>query len=126
MAGYFEVSVESHFSAAHTLVNYPGDCARLHGHNWGVRVFVKCRSLNEMGLGVDFREVKQALEAVLVDFDHANLNDLPLFRDTNPTSETIARFLYRALSDKLDAGGVKVSAVMVAETPEAGVFYREE
>lgn len=126
MAGFFEVYVESHFSAAHTLVNYPGDCAHLHGHNWGVRVFVKCRNLNEMGLGVDFREINQALEAVLGDFDHTNLNDLPAFRETNPTSENVARFLYRALSDKLNTGSVKVSAVMVAETPDAGVFYREE
>src|SRR5512141_1368611 len=43
MPGIFEVSVETNFSAAHALRGYQGDCARLHGHNWTVRVSVSCR-----------------------------------------------------------------------------------
>ncbi len=54
MPGIFEVSIETHFSAAHALRGYPGDCARLHGHNWTVRVFVRCRELDETGIGIDF------------------------------------------------------------------------
>jgi 6-pyruvoyltetrahydropterin/6-carboxytetrahydropterin synthase len=125
MSGFFEVYVESHFSAAHCLVGYPGDCARLHGHNWNVRVFVTCDRLDETGMGVDFRDLKRALGEVLADFDHTTLNDLPAFKDANPTSENIARFLYREIRGKIDRAGSRVSAVMVAETPEAGVFYRE-
>lgn len=126
MAGFFEVYVEGHFSAAHALVDYPGDCARLHGHNWIVRVFVKCAAVNGTGIGIDFRKVRQALDTTLADFDHTLLNDLPLFKDRNATAENIARLLYGELGRMLDEDGVKVSAVMVAETPEAGVFYREE
>lgn len=125
MAGFFEIYVESHFSAAHFLVDYPGDCARLHGHNWTVRIFVTCNALNKTGMGVDFRDIKQVLEGILADFDHTNLNDLPAFKDMNPTAENIAGFLYREISGKINRGGVTVSSVMVAETPDTGVFYRE-
>lgn len=126
MTGFFEVYVEGHFSAAHALVDYPGDCARLHGHNWVVRVFVKCGAVDDTGIGIDFREVRQALDASLADFDHTMLNNLPVFKDRNATAENIARLLYGELGRRLNKDGVKVSGVMVAETPAAGVYYREE
>ncbi len=124
MAGFFEVYVESNFSAAHRLIGYPGDCASMHGHNWTVRLFVSCERLGETGLAIDFRDIKRALEKVLTDFDHTTLNDLPAFHTINPTAENIAKFLYGAMQKNIDRDGVRVSAVMVAETPDAGVFYR--
>lgn len=126
MPGVFEVSVTTHFSAAHSLKGYPGDCARIHGHNWAIEAFVKCKKLDEVGIGVDFIDVKKALKVVLQDFDHSNLNDLPAFRDVNPTSENLAKFLYKELSKKLNSDVVKVSKIRVSETPDAEAFYWEE
>ena len=126
MAGVFEVYVKSHFSAAHSLRGYAGDCTSVHGHNWMVEVFVRCTELDELGIGIDFRNIKAAVTDVLVGLDHCNLNDLPLFAERNPTSENIARFLYKELSCKLDAPMIRVSRVKVSETPGAGAFYWEE
>jgi 6-pyruvoyltetrahydropterin/6-carboxytetrahydropterin synthase len=126
MAGVFEVYVKSHFSAAHSLRGYAGDCARVHGHNWMVEVFVRCTELDELGIGIDFRDIKAALKDVLVGLDHCNLNDLLQFTEQNPTSENIARFLYKELSRRLNTGKIQVSRVKVSETPGAGAFYWEE
>ena len=126
MVDVFEVYVKTHFSAAHSLRGYPGDCARTHGHNWIIEAFVKCRELDQIGIGIDFRDIKQSIRDVLADLDHFNLNDLPAFENVNPTSENIARFLYRELSGKLNSDVVKVSKVKVSETPGAGAFYWEE
>jgi 6-pyruvoyltetrahydropterin/6-carboxytetrahydropterin synthase len=126
MPGIFEVAVETHFSAAHALRNYPGDCARLHGHNWIVRVFVRCRELDETGIGIDFRVVKDHVKAVLQGLDHYNMNELPPFRETNPSSENIARYLYGELSLRINSDAVKVSKIGVSETPDAGAWYWEE
>lgn len=126
MAGVFEVYVKSHFSAAHSLRGYNGDCARIHGHNWIIEVFVRCSELNGIGIGIDFRDVKSAVKEVLADLDHSDLNELEAFRTENPTSENIARFLYRSLSLKLNNPAVRVSRVKVSETPGAGAFYWEE
>ena len=65
MPGVFEVYVKSHFSAAHSLEGYQGDCAHIHGHNWMVEVFVRCQELDEIGIGIDFRDIKQAVKEVL-------------------------------------------------------------
>ena len=126
MAEVFEVYVKTHFSAAHSLRGYAGDCARVHGHNWMVEVFVRCAELDELGIGLDFRDVRTAVEEVLAELDHRDLNDLPLFTEQNPTSENIARFIYKELSRRLNTGKIQVSRVKVSETPGEGAFYWEE
>jgi len=126
MPGVFEVYVKAHFSAAHSLKGYPGNCAQIHGHNWIIEVFVKCQELDDIGIGIDFRDIKEAVKDVLKGLDHFNLNDLQAFKDVNPTSENIAKFLYQELSKKLNSGVVKISKVKVSETPGAGAFYWEE
>jgi 6-pyruvoyltetrahydropterin/6-carboxytetrahydropterin synthase len=126
MPEIFEVYIKTHFSAAHSLEGYQGDCSRIHGHNWIIEVFVRCKKLNEIGIGIDFRDIKIAVKDVLREVDHFNLNDLPAFKEINPTSENIARYLYKELSRKLNSEEVKISKVKVSETPGAGAFYWEE
>jgi 6-pyruvoyltetrahydropterin/6-carboxytetrahydropterin synthase len=126
MPAVYEVYVKTHFSAAHCLDGYPGDCARLHGHNWIVEVFVRCKELNDIGIGIDFREIKTAVKDVMAGLDHFNLNDLPAFQNINPSSENIAKFLYREIGKKLNSDVISVSKVKVSETPGAGAFYWEE
>jgi 6-pyruvoyltetrahydropterin/6-carboxytetrahydropterin synthase len=67
MPGVFEVYTKTHFSAVHKLCGYPGDCARTYGHNWIVEVYVKCRLLNETGIGIDFRDIKEGVKQVLLE-----------------------------------------------------------
>ncbi|MBE0559027.1 MAG: 6-carboxytetrahydropterin synthase QueD [Proteobacteria bacterium] len=126
MPGIFEVSIKTHFSAAHALRGYPGDCARLHGHNWTVRVWIRCRELDETGIGIDFRVVKNHVKAVLQRLDHCNMNELTPFVETNPSSENIARYLYGELSRSINSDRVKVAKIGVSETPDAGACYWEE
>lgn len=126
MPGVYEEYVKTHFSAAHYLKGYPGDCARLHGHNWIIEVFVRCTELNDIGIGVDFRDIKTAVKEVVSEIDHFNLNELPAFSEVNPTSENIAKYLYREIGKKFNSDAVRVSKIKVSETPGAGSFYWEE
>lgn len=126
MPEVFEVYVKTHFSAAHRLNDYPGDCAKMHGHNWIVEAYVKCSQLDGIGLGVDFRDIKRTVTEVLTSLDHCCLNEIPPFITVNPSSENIAKYLYEALSEKLNGDAVKVSKVKVCETPGAGAYYYVE
>jgi len=122
----FEVSVKTHFSAAHHLVGYPGHCAALHGHNWDVEVFLCGKKLNPTGILVDFRTIKETVRSVLGELDHSDLNKHKAFRRQNPTSENIARFLYHELSKQLSRRECKVSCIAVGETPESRARYWKE
>ena len=121
----YEIFIETHFSAAHHLRNYKGKCEAPHGHNWVVKVFVQCSSLDEIGLGIDFKDLKRVTAQVLEDLDHRDLNEIGGFVEENPTSENIARYLYRELSARINDSLRRVSRVKVCETPAAGVYYWE-
>ncbi len=75
----YEVTVETAFSAAHLLRQYEGKCENLHGHNWKVEVTVSAARLDEKGLAVDFKKLKEIADNFVEKFDHANLNDLAEF-----------------------------------------------
>ena len=123
MPGVFEVYIQTHFSSAHKLVGYPGDCARMHGHNWLIEVHVRCRELNAIGIGIDFRDIKTAVKEVIARMDHCDLNDLPEFRDANPTSENIAVAIWNRLAAPIAAAGANLHAIRVWETPDIYADY---
>lgn len=125
MQARYRLSVTADFSAAHSLRGYPGDCSRLHGHNWKVGVEVEATALNEYGMGVDFKTIKQAARGLAAELDHRNLNDLAPFDRINPTAENIAAWFYRGLSEILNTATVRVAAVTIWETDTAGVTYSE-
>ncbi|OIN99821.1 MAG: 6-carboxytetrahydropterin synthase QueD [Desulfovibrionaceae bacterium CG1_02_65_16] len=134
MKRIYELSVRAEFCAAHRLIGYPGDCRNTHGHNWDVTAYVLCEELDELGMGLDFREIKKLVREALATLDHACLNDLAPFAEQNPTAENIARHLHETLSASLAAcpaakgpgGRARISRVRVAETPGAEVTYWEE
>jgi len=122
---HYEIYAQTHFSAAHHLRGYPGNCKKPHGHNWTVDVYVECDELNEIGIGIDFRDVKAAVKGILEELDHTDLNILPQFQNENPSSENVAKYLYQELRRSLQAPGVRLTKVRVAETPACGVWYWE-
>jgi 6-pyruvoyltetrahydropterin/6-carboxytetrahydropterin synthase len=119
----YELRVSSSFAAAHQLKNYGGKCERLHGHNWKVEVFVEAEELDQTGLAIDFKEIKKALEQILSEFDHRDLNDLARFERENPSSENIARLIHGELSPLLARFGVRVGKVSVWESDTCCASY---
>lgn len=117
----YEVMVEEHFSAAHYLRGYNGKCSQLHGHNWKVQVFLTGNTLNDMGMIIDFQELKKLLNIILDRLDHFCLNDLDIFAKVNPTSENIAYFIFHELTKKSLPG--KISRVVVWESKSVCAAY---
>ena len=116
--------IEEEFSAAHALRGYRGKCENLHGHNWKVEVYVRGARLDEIGMLVDFRAVKQATRAVMRALDHLNLNELkPFDVEINPSSEHLARFILHRVVEQIDNDRVKVYKVRVWETPSTSASY---
>ena len=125
MTAKYTMRVVTDFAAAHALRDYPGECARLHGHNWKVEVEVEASRLNDIGMGVDFKDIKNATRSIIGDLDHRYLNEIPPFDSVNPTAENIAAFLHQNLSHKLNTDVVCVSRVTLWETERACVSYTE-
>lgn len=106
-----EVETFLTFEAAHRLYDvntYSEACrTRLHGHSYGVKVVVGRYSLNEAGMIIDFKLLKEILKETIEDkYDHSCIlkSDDPLVGpmkeycdpdhvhvvDKNPTAEWMA------------------------------------
>lgn len=119
----FELSIAGDFASAHFLRNYEGPCKNLHGHTWKVEVAIQSEDLNEIGLVVDFRDMKQKLKEVLMPIDHVCLNDLPYFKDVNPSTENLAQYIYREFAKVSRPFTLKHVRVWESET--SSIIYSE-
>ena len=126
MSGRYKMKIVTDFAAAHLLRDYPGICSRLHGHNWKVEVEVTATKLDNIGMGMDFRDIKAATNKLIGALDHRNLNDIPPFDTVNPTAENISAYIFKGLSEEINDERVLVNAVTLWETDRACVTYTEE
>ena len=111
---------EFSFEAAHRLPNVPDGhkCARLHGHSFHVRVSVDGPIGTRSGWVMDFADLKAAFRPVHDQLDHRYLNEIGGLE--NPTSENIARWIWRALQPGLPG----LAEIEVRETCTSGCVYR--
>src|SRR2546430_17271651 len=103
MPGQFEVMIERNFSSAHQLRGYKGKCENLHGHNYKIEIYARGNELNNIGLLVDFVELKDPADEVVTYFDHKNLNALePFIEGQNPSAEKRGGFWLGRIAGKIN------------------------
>jgi 6-pyruvoyltetrahydropterin/6-carboxytetrahydropterin synthase len=120
----FIVSVETRFRASHQLDLPDGSKEPLHWHDWSVVADVSSDRLNEMGVVMDFRGLKAAMDSIVAEFNNAQLNGARFFRQNSSSAENVARYVYEQLLPKL-ASPVKLERIKVVEEPGcAAIFYK--
>ena len=121
----FVLKIVTDFASAHSLRNYPGDCSRLHGHNWQVEVSVCSQVLDDNGIAIDFREIKKQTKLVIKRVDHQYLNEIEPFDVLNPTEEKNVKYFYDEDELLVNDENVKVNDVVIWETPRSAITYSE-
>jgi len=121
----YKVKIIRQFSAAHSLDNYKGKCEALHGHNWKVEVLASSLKLNSSGMVMDFSDLKKITSNVIEELDHHHLNELDYFKEHNPSSEEIAKYIFDKLKDEITAKGCKLEEIRVWETSTSCASYSE-
>ncbi|HEX8524601.1 MAG TPA: 6-carboxytetrahydropterin synthase QueD [Tepidisphaeraceae bacterium] len=111
-----------HFEAAHDLPTFPEGhkCRRLHGHSFRFDVVVEGEVDESKGYLIDYGDIKKVAEPVVKRLDHYYLNEIKGLE--NPTSEVLARWLWRELKPGLPL----LRAVVVYETCTSICEYRGE
>jgi 6-pyruvoyltetrahydropterin/6-carboxytetrahydropterin synthase len=119
------LTIEDHFASAHQLRGYKGKCENIHGHNWKVVMNVKGEKLNDIGLLIDFHDLKAILKKICGDLDHKNVNEIEPFDKINPSSENIANYITKRAQEELDrtAAGISVDSVTVWESDTSRCTY---
>jgi 6-pyruvoyltetrahydropterin/6-carboxytetrahydropterin synthase len=122
----YELHVTTEFSAAHHLCGYGEPCEQVHGHNWKVVAYAHCEKLDEVGLGIDFKQLRGRLREVLAALDHHDLNATPPFDKLNPSAENLARWIFDQLTAKLSGTPARLHRIMVCENEGSGASYVDE
>ena len=122
----FEVTIEETFAAGHALRNYHGKCENVHGHNYRVQIKLTGPQLDNIGLLVDFTELKRVLRGIIAVLDHQFLNDLEPFKTVNPSAENLAKYFYDETQRQLTSlpAGANIAEVTVWETDTASAQFR--
>lgn len=115
-----ELFKELTFEAAHRLPHVPAGhkCGRLHGHSFHVTVHVDGPIDEHLGWVIDFADLKSACAPLIDQLDHSYLNEIEGLE--NPTSENIARWIWKRLKPRLPL----LSRLVVRETCTSGCSYK--
>ncbi len=89
------------FAAAHAIRGHTRGCQNLHGHNYRVRVHLRASRLDELGMVLDFADLKEIMQEVLGPFDHQVMNDIPPFDQRNTTAELFSEYVFQEVDRRL-------------------------
>ena len=107
--------------AAHRLPQVPEEhkCRRLHGHSFHIELVIRGEPDPKMGWLMDYGELDRIFEPLFLELDHRYLNDLPGL--DNPTSEVLARWIFRRMKPAL----AMLTEVRISETCQESCSYSE-
>ena len=112
----FTISVERHFQASHQLTLPDGSKEPLHNHDWVVTATISSEKLNNMGIVMDFQNLKAMIDKTVAGFDNKSLESIGYFQRINSSAENVAKYIYDKLRNELPEG-VKLLNIRVVEEP---------
>jgi 6-pyruvoyltetrahydropterin/6-carboxytetrahydropterin synthase len=122
----YTVNVKRDFVAQHYLIGGDwGDENKKHSHHYQVELQLEGTALDQHGYMVDIVEIESHLNAQVSYFKDQTLNDLPEFREKNPSIEHFAAIICRVLSDRISATNVNAVTVKLWENDIAWASYRQ-
>lgn len=106
----------------------PASNPRGHGHNYVFEVTLEGEPDPVTGMIVDLKDVKDTLNREIVEpFDHRFLNhEVKPFDTVVPTTENVAREIWRRLEPCFSSGPARLANVRLWETDDLFVDYAGE
>ena len=122
----YTVTVRRDFIARHRLLGTDGGPEdESHAHHYAVEVRLYGDELNQHGYLFDICDVETRLDKLVEYFRDTLLNDLPEFRDLNPSLEHFARIFFRRLLPTVQSDNLSALAIRIWENDAAWAEYRE-
>ena len=124
----FSLTVRRHFMIAHSLPREVfGPAQALHGATFVAEVTFRRRSLNQDAIVLDIGAAGGIIEDVLAGLNYRNLDEHPDFAVKLSTTEALAEYIARAVSERLKGSddGPELAGIDVTlrENPDAWATY---
>ncbi|MET8859522.1 6-carboxytetrahydropterin synthase [Streptomyces sp. NPDC004579] len=107
----FSITVRDHLMIAHSFRGEVfGPAQRLHGATFLVDATFRRPELDDDNIVVDIGLATQELGAVVSELNYRNLDSEPDFKDTNTSTEFLAKVVADRLADRVHAGALGAGA----------------
>ena len=125
-----DIAIKVEVPIGHRLYGYPGKCAHAHGHNYNIEFWINGNPDAELGLVMDFKDLKSHVDLLLDPFDHAmvlmdgdpledallTLRSKHIILNVNPSAENLCSLLF---NQARDLEGLRVSKIVIQETSDS-------
>ncbi|MFF4349090.1 6-pyruvoyl tetrahydropterin synthase family protein [Streptomyces sp. NPDC001530] len=103
----FSITVRDHLMIAHSFRGEVfGPAQRLHGATFLVDATFRRAELDDDNIVVDIGLATQELGAVVSELNYRNLDNEPDFKNTNTSTEFLAKVIADRLADRVHAGAL--------------------
>ncbi len=90
------------WEGAHRLESsYSKECQQIHGHSYKTEVIITASELNDDGMVIDFKKLKEIVGPIIDSWDHKNIIkdrcqaiDGIVFVNFNPTAENMSKYIW--------------------------------
>ena len=123
----YTVAVERDFIGRHWL--FGGDWGaenEIHSHHYKVELQLEGPELDRHGYLVDIVDIEAALDELIGRYRDRTLNELPEFKDLNPSIERLSKLFCEALSERVHAPNIIAVTIKIWENQIAWASYRRE
>ncbi|HVJ15105.1 MAG TPA: 6-carboxytetrahydropterin synthase [Polyangiaceae bacterium] len=120
----FELCIKKALIAQHALIG--GDWGKEnfpHSHAYVLEVLCRGKSLDRHNYLLDIVDLQKAIDALVDRYSDKMLNDLPEFKDTNPSLELFARVLHDRIKPDLQRLGVSSFTIKLWENESCWASY---
>jgi len=116
--GFFRIAKTFEVEYGHRLSKHPEKCRFPHGHSLRIEVVARGRELDDHDMVCDYKALKMLVIDIIDRLDHAmalNSSDpqleglaaigdrVLLFDDCDPTTEVLARWIFKQMAERLAA-----------------------
>lgn len=132
----YKVRKKFKFEMAHRLESsYSKECQQIHGHSYIMEVFLEAKNLNEDGMVIDFKKLKEVVQPMIDALDHKlivtgnclHINDREVTLPFNSTAENMAKWLTEWCEKRLKKmADLSAVTVRLHETDTGWAEYRME
>ncbi len=124
----YQLTKSVQFDAAHQLRDYIGKCANVHGHTYKLEVCIAGQKVSQVGMLIDFFDLKKLMQEVVEELDHHFINEIAPYDEINPTAENMAFQIYQRLRRQVadHNPALHLKYVQVWETPTCSATYSED
>ncbi len=122
--GVYTFSYTVFFTSYHHVTNPSGQYGEIHPHSFRLGIKVQAKAVfQDTKIVLPYESIREAVSKIAVAYEGRMLNDLPPFKDLQPTTENLCGVIWQQLEYLSKAKPFKVLEITLMESPTIGVTF---